>query len=79
MTDEIKKDLEKILKKIENLEDIINRPYQTFEYPSEVYPQPYIPDSLGKTKCVKCGIEFNGVTSYYCSRNDCPTFTKATY
>jgi hypothetical protein len=29
-----------------------------------------------KTKCSKCGMTFDGITSYYCSNNDCPIFLK---
>jgi len=28
--------------------------------------------------CPKCGMLFDGVTNYYCSRSDCPMFAKAT-
>lgn len=72
MTDGIKQDLEKILKKLDKIEDIINRPY---EYPSDNTPQPYVPET---TTCTKCGMVFNSVTSYYCAQPNCPIFMKAT-
>ena len=78
MTDDIKQDLEKILKKLDKLEDIINRPYEPYEYNDDYTPQPRVPSFGGVTKCDKCGMVFDGVTSYYCSHNDCPTFVKAT-
>lgn len=44
MIDDIKQDLEKILKKLDKLEDIINRPYEPYEYSGDDTPQPCIPD-----------------------------------
>lgn len=76
MTDEIKQDLEKILRKLDKLEDIINRPYEPYEYPGDNTPQPYYYSKT--TRCSKCGMTFKGMTNYYCPQNDCPTFMKAT-
>jgi hypothetical protein len=30
-------------------------------------------------KCAKCGMTFQGVTGYYCSDTECPTFLKASF
>jgi len=76
MTDEIKQDLEKILKKLDKIENIINRPYEPYEYPGDDTPQPYYYSKM--TTCSKCGMTFEGMTSYYCPQNDCSTFMKAT-
>lgn len=47
-----------------------------------VQPPPFNPDYPGwgstRTICSKCGMEFNGVTSYYCANNDCPVQVKTT-
>ena len=74
MTDEIKQDLEKILKRLDKIEDVINRPYEPYEYPGDNTPQPY----YSATSCAKCGMTFEGVTGYYCPQNVCPTFIRAT-
>ena len=76
MSDEIKQDLEKILKKLDRLEDIINRPHEPYEYSVGNTLQPYYHSKTGT--CSKCGMTFEGTTSYYCTQNDCPTFMKAT-
>jgi hypothetical protein len=38
------------------------------------YTQPYVPLSLMKDKCPKCGITISGVMNYTCSSINCPTF-----
>lgn len=81
MSDDIKQDLEKILKNLDKIEDIINRPYEPYEYPGDNTPQPGdgTPGPYDfSTTCSKCGMTFEGMTSYYCPQNDCPTFMKAT-
>jgi hypothetical protein len=42
------------------------------------YTQPYVPLSLMKDKCPKCGITISGVMNYTCSSINCPTFYQAT-
>ncbi len=42
------------------------------------YTQPYVPLSLMKDKCPKCGITISGVMNYTCSSINCPTFYTAT-
>jgi len=32
-----------------------------------------------KHTCSKCGLTFEGVTNYYCSDINCPTFTKVSF
>lgn len=41
---------------------------QPFNPPLEIY----------KTHCNKCGMTFEGATSYWCPEPMCPTFTKTT-
>lgn len=36
----------------------------------------HTPDINQLTVCSKCGISFEGVTSYYCSRSDCNLFVR---
>lgn len=43
------------------------------------YTQPYVPLSLMKDKCPKCGITISGVMNYTCSSINCPTFYQASY
>lgn len=43
------------------------------------YTQPYVPLSLMKDKCPKCGITISGVMGYVCSSINCPTFYQASY
>ena len=64
-----KKLLKKILKRLDEIEQRLVK----FDY----YPNtlPALPDYLGgPNMCGKCGMTFDGVTSYYCSVQDCPTF-----
>jgi hypothetical protein len=49
--------------------------------PSPIPPYvPYPPNDIDPynvvTKCLKCGMEFKGVTGYVCADNHCPTFMK---
>lgn len=43
-----------------------------------LYTQPYVPLSLMKDKCPKCGITISGVMNYTCSSINCPTFYQVT-
>jgi len=74
MSDDIKQDLEKILKKLDKLEDIINRPHDPYIYQGDTSLQPYCPSK--SITCSKCSMTFEDTSGYYCSENDCPTFTK---
>lgn len=38
---------------------------------------PVVPTTAGKTTCPKCGMTFEGATSYYCVDINCPLFAKA--
>lgn len=76
MSDDIKKDIEKILRKLDKIEDIINRPHDPYEYPGDKTPQP--PYYSKTSTCSKCGMVFEGVMGYYCPSNDCPKFLKVT-
>lgn len=44
--------------------------------PHEEPVVPYEPTGYGD--CSKCGLSLKYMTNYYCPRNDCPTFVKAT-
>jgi len=65
MNDDIKQQLEKILKRIDRLEDALNRPH--------------IPNYLGGSNtCSECGKVWTGSENYYCSNYNCPIQPKVT-
>lgn len=75
-TASIKEDkLDQVLKRLDRIEDILNRPHDPYIYPGDNTPQPYYSNT---TTCSKCGMVFEGAVSYYCPQNDCPTFMKVT-
>lgn len=83
MSTTLKEDLELILEKLDRIERLIGKQDEPFEYPKDSTPQPYYPTNpfphdVNSTVCSKCGLEFKGVSSYYCLDSDCPTFIKAT-
>ena len=60
----------------------MNTNYQDnpYVYPGDNTPQPDIPEYLvGTFACEKCGVSLEGSVSYYCARNDCQVYAKATY
>jgi len=77
-------EVEYLVKAIEMLKKNLQQEQFIPDYVPHIYPgdnttQPDIPNYLGgPNTCGKCGMVFDGVTSYYCSHNDCPTFMKAT-
>lgn len=64
-----KKLLKLILKRLDEIEQRLG----VFDAPK--YDMPSMPSYL-ESKCSKCGILFEGVTSYYCSQPNCPKFVQ---
>lgn len=54
--------------------------YKAAKPQTPVWPDYPNRDSItrGAITCAKCGMKFEGVVSYYCTKMDCPTFLKAT-
>lgn len=48
------------------------------EDPHQIPPSWPTSPKIYKTHCTKCGMTFEGVTSYWCSEPTCPIFTKTT-
>lgn len=71
--------LDQMDKKLERLERSVNTQSNPFVYPGDNTPQPSypanpFPHTANSTVCGKCGLEFEGATSYYCPSDDCPIF-----
>ena len=62
--DKIERDLSWIIQYLLKKDQPFNPP--PFNPPLEIY----------KTHCARCGMNFEGITSYLCSHSDCPIFTK---
>ena len=76
-------DKEEYMKKLDDIQRDINWIIQYLIKRDEpIQPPPFmpLPDNLKiyQTNCAKCGMSFEGSTSYYCAKPDCPTFTKTT-
>lgn len=81
LTDEVaalRAENEILTKKLKSTEDVAptppatpdwGKPYGPFTYPNQ--PN-YEPVTLGAS-CVKCGLKLEGVMSYVCSQEKCPT------
>jgi hypothetical protein len=70
MQDQFKETIEKILKKLDDIEVKINR---------IPVVQPVYPTYLGSPNtCSKCGMRWEGVMSYYCSNPGCPVQMQVT-
>jgi len=69
--------IDRMNKKLDRLERSVGTQTNPFVYPGDNTPQPDM-DFHASTTCSKCGLVFEGTTSYYCPQNDCPTFMKVT-
>jgi hypothetical protein len=76
MSENILKALEEIKESISQLEKRIYALEVTKNL--DKFPTSNIPYNDYTTICAKCGMEWRGVMSYNCSRNDCPVQLKVT-
>lgn len=58
-----------IIKQLESINNKIDKLIKSLDNKDDINPS---------TKCIKCGMTFEGATSYWCPEPMCPIFTKTT-